>query len=98
MLNPPEINFIFELVTNLGAIGFIFWMAWRTNNVTIPRIVKNSEDAIKLQRDDFLSATKEQREFFKIQVEREREISQMQSTKIVETITDLKEEIRNKVE
>jgi hypothetical protein len=105
---PSEFNLVFELINSLGPVGFIFWLVWRTTNRTIPRIVKNNEERIKDQRDDFLRESKimredfisvmsQQRDFFKEQIEREREIYQGQTTQVVDALKELKSEIRNVV-
>lgn len=72
-----------DLFSNLGAIGFIFWLTWRTTNHTIPRLAQSFEESIKVtrddfkatlqqQRDDFRSLLKQNQEFFAKQVENER--------------------------
>lgn len=102
---PDDFSFIIDLVGNLGALGFIFWLVWRTTNHTIPRLASSFEDALKLQREDFKVVTAQERQdfhnhvvshrdFFAAQMERERQVNSQQIDKLVEALKDLKFEVR----
>jgi len=65
---------IIDLVSNVGAVGFVFLLVWRTFNFTIPKMVKSFElslkdarqnfrDTLSQQRDDFRDMLREHREF-----------------------------------
>jgi hypothetical protein len=62
-----------DLFSNLGAIGFIFWLMWRTTNHTIPRLAQSFEESIKVTRDDFKDTLQLQREDFKKILEQNKE-------------------------
>jgi hypothetical protein len=62
-----------DLFSNLGAIGFIFWLTWRTTNHTIPRLAQSFEDSIKVTRDDFKVTLQQQRNDFKELLEQHRD-------------------------
>jgi hypothetical protein len=82
-----EMSFVVELVSQLGSMGFILWLVWRTTNHTIPRLAKSFEDSTKEARNDFkeilalergafLEALKSERAFFEKQIEaRGREVT-----------------------
>ncbi len=83
-----------DLFSNLGAIGFIFWLTWRTTNHTIPRLAKSFEDSVKVNREDFKETLKQQRDDFKVLIEQHREFfsrqleaERLQLEKIVTSVT-----------
>lgn len=67
---------MFNLVSNLGALGFIFWLVWRTTNHTIPRLAEDFKNGLKEARDDYRATAKQQRDdlckFFAEQLASER--------------------------
>lgn len=67
-----ETNIFVELIGNLGAMGFIFWLVHRTTTHTIPRLAENFEQASKEQREDFRKILESQREDFKMQIDTQR--------------------------
>lgn len=81
---------LISLVGDLGALGFVFWMAWRLANNTIPRLAKQFEEASDRQRSDFKELLQEQRDAFSAMMEREREVHGQHVTSIVESIKELK--------
>lgn len=66
-------NVMLQLVSNLGAIGFIFWLVHRTTTHTIPRLAKGFEDATAEQRKDFKEMLENQRQDFKEQSDKQRD-------------------------
>ena len=50
------------LVSNLGAVGLIFWLVWRATNTTLPRMAASFEKSLREERCDFRSMLQEQRE------------------------------------
>jgi hypothetical protein len=72
----PEFDPMFNLVSNLGALGFIFWLVWRTTNHTIPRLAEDFQKGLKEARDDYRMSSKQQRDdlckFFAEQLASER--------------------------
>jgi hypothetical protein len=62
-----------DLFSNLGAIGFIFWLFWRTTNHTIPGLAQSFEESIKVTRDDFKATLNQQRDDFKEILEQHKE-------------------------
>jgi hypothetical protein len=68
-----EYTLFLDLFSNLGAVGFIFWLTWRTTNHTIPRLAKSFEESIQVTREDFKSILKQQREDFRAILEQNRE-------------------------
>jgi len=63
----------FPIVSNLGAVGLIFWLVWRTINTTIPTLVSSFEESQKQARIDFRESLKEQRKEHGEQLEEHRE-------------------------
>ena len=70
-----------ELVGQLGALGFIFWLVHRTTTHTIPRLAKGFEEATKEQRQDFAKMVEAQRQDFN-------SISEAQRDQCMEMIRD----------
>ena len=73
-------SFIVELISQLGSMGFILWLVWRTTNHTIPRLAETFERGVRearadfkeilaQERQDFLHALGHEREFFEKQIE-----------------------------
>ncbi len=92
-----EYNFFVDAVGNVGALGFIFWLVWRTTNHTLPRITKSFEESVERgrqdhlaslqkQRDDFRDMLGDQRDFFADRVDAEKR----QTDKLLETFKILK--------
>ena len=69
----PEL--LLNLTSNLGAVGFILWLAHRLTTVTIPRMTESFTAATQKQREDFRHALDAQREDFVAACERESERS-----------------------
>ncbi len=61
----PDVSFFVDLVGNIGALGFIFWLVWRTTNHTIPRLAQSFEESVDKSRADFREELKEQRVDFR---------------------------------
>ena len=85
---------IVKLVANIGSLGIICWLVWHTFTHTIPRLADSFNAALGDQREDFKEALVTQRDFFAQQMERERQVEDGQTSKIVDAIKDLKEEFR----
>ena len=51
----------FPLVSNLGAVGLIFWLVWRATNTTLPRMALDFENSLKAERCDFREMLQQQR-------------------------------------
>jgi hypothetical protein len=52
----------FPLVSNLGAVGLIFWLVWRSTNTTLPKMAANFEKSLRDERCDFRTMLQEQRD------------------------------------
>lgn len=81
----PDTSFFIELVGNLGSLGFILWLVWRTTNHTIPRLAKGFEDNIKEARTDFKELLNKQRDDFRISLNEQRQAHKNE----IDTIIDL---------
>lgn len=81
----PSENLI-SMVGEFGALGFVFWMAWRLANHTIPRLAKQFETATEKQRQDFKEILAQQRETFHEMIKREREVHGQHVQHIVDAI------------
>jgi hypothetical protein len=90
-----DASFFVEIISNLGALGFILWLVWRTTNHTIPRLAESFEKGIKearedhrvsldQQRQDFRESLGESREFYAKQLETQR----LHNDKFLETIRE----------
>ena len=73
-------DFFLNLVGNLGALGLIFWLVYRTTSYTLPKITSDFEksisqartdykDMMERERSDFRDIIEEQRAFFASQTE-----------------------------
>lgn len=85
-----DAQMLMSLIGDLGALGFVLWMAWRMTNHTIPRLAKSFEDATDRQRNDFKEMLKEQRDSCATMMEREREVHGQHVDRIVETLKELR--------
>lgn len=101
-----DTSLLVNLVGNLGALGFIFWLVWRTTNHTIPRLAESFEKGITEQRQDhrgeldraradYLQALALQRKDFTDQLERERAFHGEHGAALSAAIKELAQEIRN---
>jgi hypothetical protein len=54
-----------QLAGNVGAMAFILWLVWRTQNYTIPRLVKDFKEGIEKSRQEFKESLDKQRNDFK---------------------------------
>lgn len=81
-MEPSELNTLLGVGSNLGALGFIYWLVWRTTNFTLPNMAKTFEEtlektqnaydaAIDRHRVDFREVLTEQREFFSERIDSE---------------------------
>lgn len=106
ILVTPDGQLMMNLVGNLGALGFIFWLVWRTTNHTIPRLAESFEKGITEQRKDhkeemdraradYLQALVQQRSDFCAQLERERQLLSDRSVEIATALKDLASEVRD---
>jgi hypothetical protein len=96
-----EPNFYMDLAGNVGSLGFILWLVWRTTNHTIPRLARDFKEGLDKQRSDFkdtsamartdfLSQLAEQRTNFKDQLERERELNRKQVDQFLNAVSKIK--------
>lgn len=101
----PDSQVMMNLVGNLGALGFIFWLVWRTTNHTIPRLAESFEKAISEQRldhkeeldrarADYIKALTDQRTDFCTQLERERQLLD-RSGELAQVLKELSHEVRH---
>lgn len=58
------------LVGNLGAVGFVIWLAHRLTAKTIPEMTRTFTSATERQRDDFRATLKDQREAYETSMQR----------------------------
>lgn len=77
-----------SLIGDLGAIGFVFYMAFRLTNHTIPRLATQFENANERQRQDFKEMLQQQRDAFHAMMEREREVHGQHIQRLVDAIRD----------
>lgn len=68
-----EYSTIVDLISNVGAMGFVFMLVWRTTNHTIPRLAKSFERATKDAQQDFQKVLKQQRDDFQDTLREHRE-------------------------
>lgn len=96
-----EGKLLVDLISNLGSLGFVFWLVLRTTNHTIPRLARSFEESLKQSRedfrdlqirtrDDFREILEETRSFFAAQIERERQFNEVQVSKLIEALKELK--------
>jgi hypothetical protein len=86
-----DAQILISLVGDLGALGFVFWMAWRLTNHTIPRLAAQFEAATDRQRADFKEMLSTQRDAFSNMMERERQVHGEHIARVIEAIKDLRE-------
>jgi len=102
----PDSQMLMNLVGNLGALGFIFWLVWRTTNHTIPRLADSFEKGITNQRQDhkedmeraradYLQALVQQRNDFCSQLERERTLHSERAGELAQALKELASEVRS---
>jgi len=60
-----DYQFLSDNISNLGAIGFIILLTWRTFSHTIPKMLEKFEKSIKEARDDFRFSLQQQRDDFR---------------------------------
>lgn len=60
-----EYQFITDNVGNLGAIGFIILLTWRTFSHTIPRMLDKFEASSREARAEFRESLQRQRDDFR---------------------------------
>jgi len=96
-----EGKLLVDLISNLGSLGFVFWLVLRTTNHTIPRLAKSFEESMKQTRedfrdigirtrDDFREILEETRSFYAAQIERERQFNELQNNRLIEALKELK--------
>lgn len=102
----PDSQMLMNLVGNLGALGFIFWLVWRTTNHTIPRLAESFEKGITEQRKDhkeemeraradYLQALVQQRNDFCAQLERERTLHGERAGELAQALKELASEVHS---
>lgn len=95
----PTQDVLVKLISDLGSLGFIFWLVHRTTTQTIPRLAKNFEDAVERQRIDFkeqaekyresfMELIREQRAQFFEELQREREFNEQHLRNILGTVQE----------
>lgn len=72
-MTPDDVNFTVDIFSNLGALGFVFWLVWRTTNHTIPRLAKSFEEGLKDARTDFKEGLKDSRTDFRDGLKQQRD-------------------------
>jgi homospermidine synthase len=77
---------IVNLIGDLGAIGLVFWLVYKTTTHTIPRLAKEYSDSEQRQRSDFKEILQQQRIDFLQALERERQFQTNQADRIIEAI------------
>lgn len=60
-----DYQFISDNVSNLGAIGFIILLTWRTFSHTIPKMLEKFETSSKEARAEFRESLQRQRDDFR---------------------------------
>lgn len=68
-----EYSVIVDLISNVGAMGFVFMLVWRTTNHTIPRLARSFEKATKDAQQDFRNILQQQRDDFRDSLREHRE-------------------------
>ena len=93
----PNTQMMVELVSNLGSLGFILWLAHRLTTQTFPRLAqenneaqatarKENNEAQAVTRKDFKESLALQRDDFRREMDREREIHGQQTSRIIDAI------------
>ncbi len=80
---------IVQLIGDLGALGFILYLVHRTTTHTIPRLADQYLKAEEIARQDFKEILSQQREDFRAELERERQINGQQTERIIDTMRNL---------
>lgn len=80
-----------SLISDFGALGFVFWMTWRNTNYTIPRLAKQFENAINQQRNDFKEMQTQFINFFHKELETERRVKEIHVTNMIEAFKDARQ-------
>ena len=60
-----DYQFISDNLSNLGAIGFIILLTWRTFSHTIPKMLEKFEASSREARTEFLASLQRQRDDFR---------------------------------
>lgn len=91
-----EPNVLISLIGDLGAMGFILYLANRLTTHTIPRLANEFEQATDKQRQDFKEALSQQRTDFITMVNREQDYRERDIQKLYEAMKELTVEIRKR--
>ena len=86
-----ETGLIVELVSQLGSLGFILWLVWRTTNHTIPRLAESFERNLREAREDFKEMLRQERQDFREMSEKEREFFSRQMEMKTREVTQVVE-------
>lgn len=84
-----------NLISNLGAMGFVLWMSFRLTNHTIPRLATQFEEAVERQRQDFKDILQQQRADMLMMVDRQEKAHQEEVQKLVDSVKELAREMRS---
>lgn len=90
-----EVESILDVASNVGAMGFVLFLAHRLTTSTIPALFAKFEEATAKQRDDFGRALSMQREDFERWHEHENKFHETQIESIVGALTELTAEMRD---
>ena len=89
---------LLNLISDLGALGFILWLVHRTTTHTVPRLARSFEDAVERQRQTFIEELRIVRGEFKDEIKTEREFFGSQIERLTGAVESLEETVREKGE
>ena len=61
---PDGYSIWFNLVGNLGALGFVFILVWHMMTKQLPKMIRSFQESLKTARDDFRASLNEHKEFY----------------------------------
>lgn len=96
MPSGSEYGIAMEIISNLGALGVVFWLVYRTFSHTIPRLSKDFAQAIRESREDFKETLKQQRDDYQAALAEQREFFGVQMTAERQQTKDVIEEVRRR--
>lgn len=78
---------ILNFVGNFGALGLIFWLVWRTNSYTLPKIIADFEKSVTEARTDYKEMLTAERDDFKNILDDQRVFFEKQLSKLLDAVT-----------
>lgn len=89
-----QIDTVVQLVSDLGALGFVLWLAHRLTAKTIPDLTERYTSAADKQRADFRQMLEQQRVDFSDLHKRDHDVHEARMATMVDAIRTLTNEQR----